>query len=337
MILKGEQARKYFAHPDPKKAGALIAGADAMTVALRRQELIASLIGPHGEAEMRLTRLPASDLRKDKALLPDALRASGFFAGPRVVFVEDASDSLAATLKDALDQWQFGDAVLVVSAGALTGKSALKTLFETRQDVYSAVLYDEPPSQAEVDEALHKAGLVKVDRAARTDIDVLARALDPSDFRQLLEKISLYKYGDESPLSSLDIAALAPATIEAEVDDVLHAVAEGQAGEVGRLMQRLAGQGVLPVTLCIQAIRYFRMLHIAASEPGGVSAGLAKARVFGPRRTRMQRQLGAWRSAALEKALSTLIETDLALRSSSRAPGMAVIERSLIRLAMMRR
>ena len=39
----------------------------------------------------------------------------------------------------------------------------------------------------------------------------------------------------------------------------------------------------------------------------------------------------------LETALSLLIETDMTLRSTSRAPTMAVMERALIRLAMMKR
>ena len=39
----------------------------------------------------------------------------------------------------------------------------------------------------------------------------------------------------------------------------------------------------------------------------------------------------------LEEAVHHLLDTDLQLRSSSRAPQMALIERALIRLAMMPR
>jgi DNA polymerase-3 subunit delta len=102
-------------------------------------------------------------------------------------------------------------------------------------------------------------------------------------------------------------------------------------------MRRLEGQGVQAVALCIGAMRHFRSLHIAASDPGGVSNGLMKARVFGPRRDAMQRQAQAWGMRRLEDALALLVETDLSLRSTSRAPAMAVMERALIRLAMMKR
>lgn len=337
MILKGAEVARYCARPDPTKAGLLICGADAMRVALRRQEVIAALIGPDGEGEMRLTRLPASDLRKDPAALLDAITAQGFFPGQRVVFLEDATDGSAPVVSAALKDWRKGDAHLVVTAGNLTKASALKKLFEAHPAAFCATLYDEPPSREEIEATLRKAGLAGVDPAAMADLSALALALDPGDFRQTVEKIALYKWGDATPLTSADVAMMAPASIEAEVDDVLHAVAERRSGEIGPLMRRLEGQGVAPVTLCIGAMRHFRGLQVAASDPGGVAAGMAKARIFGPRRDRMQRQAQDWGMHRLEEAVALLLETDLTLRSASRAPAMAVMERALIRLAMMRR
>ncbi|MFN3578035.1 MAG: DNA polymerase III subunit delta, partial [Tabrizicola sp.] len=63
MILKGAEAARYCAKPDPGRAGLLIFGADPMRVALKRQDAIAALVGPEGEAEMRLTRMSGADLR----------------------------------------------------------------------------------------------------------------------------------------------------------------------------------------------------------------------------------------------------------------------------------
>ncbi len=339
MILKGAEASRYFAKPDPGKAGLLIFGADAMRVALRRQEVIAALIGPEGVGEMRLTRMQAAELRKDPAALLDAVRARGFFPGPRVAFLEDATDTVTPLVEVALKDWRPGDAQIVVTAGGLTAKSALKKLFESHLNAFCAGLYDDPPSRDEIEETLRASGLKAIDPAAMTDLAALARDLDPGDFRQTVEKIALYKWGDAAPLSRAEVAALAPASIEAEVDDVLHAVAEGRGAAVAPLMRRLEGQGVTPVTLCIGAMRHFRALHFAASDPGGASAGIARMRppVFGPRRDRMQRQAQGWGMHRLEQALGLLVETDLTLRSASRAPAMAVMERALIRLAMMKR
>ena len=333
MKLSGAAAVAYFGKPDPNAAGLLIFGQDAMRVALRRQEVILALIGPEGEAEMRLTRLQGADVRKDPAALMDAMRAQGFFPGPRVAFVEDATDTLAPAVIEALKDWRPGDAQIVVTAGGLTTKSALVKLFDAHPTARCIGIYDDPPSREEIEATLKKSGLTEIDRAAMTDLLALAKELDPGDFRQTVEKIALYKWGDASPLTSADVAAMAPATVEAEVDDVLDAVAEGRGAQVGQLMRRLEGQGVLPVTLCIFAMRHFRLLHALAVDPRGP----ASFRLRGPRKDRIARQANDWGARRLEDALSLIVETDLTLRSTSRAPAMAVMERALIRLAMMKR
>ncbi|MCT2540964.1 DNA polymerase III subunit delta [Sedimentimonas flavescens] len=339
MKLAGVAATRYFARPDADRTGLLIFGADAMRVALRRQEVIAALIGPEGEAEMRLTRIPAAELRKDGAALMDAMKAVGFFPGPRVAFVEDATDTLAPVIAEAVKDWREGDAQIVVTAGSLTAKSALRKIFEGHSNAYAIGIYDDPPSREEIEDTLKRAGLHHIAPEAMTDLLALAKALDPGDFRQTVEKIALYKFGDTTPLAPADVAACAPATIEAEVDDVLNIVAEGRTGELGQTMRRIEGQGVQPVQMAIAALRHFRALHFAASDPGGPGAGLQRMRppVFGPRRDRMQRQAQAWGMFRLEEALKLLIETDLTLRSTSKAPQMAVMERALLRLAMMAR
>jgi DNA polymerase-3 subunit delta len=337
MILKGADAARYCARPDPARAGLLIFGADPMRVALKRQEAIAALVGPEGEAEMRLTRMSGGDLRKDASLLLDAIKAVGFFPGPRVAFVEDATDTLAETIFAALQAWKPGDAVIVVTAGGLTGKSALKTLFEKHPSAVSIGLYDDPPGREEIEAALKAAGLVDIDREAMADLTSLARALDPGDFRQTLEKIALYKFGDPSPLTPADVAVMAPATIEAEVDDLIDAVAEARAPAIGPLVRRLEGQGVQPVTICIGALRHFRILHAAATDPAGPGVGIQKARVNFKQKDAMGRQAGQWGVRMLEQAVAILLETDLTLRSTSKAPGMALMERALIRIAMTRR
>ena len=337
MILKGVEAARYCAKPDPARAGLLIFGADAMRVALKRQEAIAALVGPEGEAEMRLTRMSGGDLRKDGSLLLDAIKAVGFFPGPRVAFVEEATDGLAETVAVALKEWKPGDAGIVVTGGNLMGKSALKALFEKHPNAVCIGLYDDPPSREEIEDALKKAGLRDIDREAMNDLNTLARALDPGDFRQTLEKIALYKHGDPSPLTPADVAAMAPATIEAEVDDLIDAVADARSAAIGPLFRRLEGQGVLPVTICIGALRHFRILHAAATDPAGPGVGIQRARVNFKQKDAMGRQAGQWGTRALEQAVSVLLETDLTLRSASKAPGMALMERALIRIAMTRR
>ena len=337
MKLGAREAARYFARPEPQRTGLLIYGPDAMRVALKRQEMIAALLGPGAEEEMRLTRC-RGDLRRDPAMLIDAVKAQGFFPGPRAVLVEEAGDGVADPILAALADWAEGDAQIVVTAGQLKPTSKLRKAFEGHRNAYAAAIYDDPPSRDEIAGVLSRAGLRDVPGPVMGDLEALARTLDPGDFRQTMEKLALYKIGDDSPLSAQDIAACAPASTEADLDDILDVVAGGRAGEIAPVLRRLKAQGVQPVGLCIGASRHFRALYTAAADPGGAAKGIGKLRppVFGPRRDRMLRQAQHWGAAKLEQALTILTETDLTLRSAGqRAPDMALVERALIRLAML--
>lgn len=339
MKLTGGAAQGYLKNPDKSHTGALVFGADAMRVATKRQEAILALVGPNGDEEMRLTRIAAADLRKDPALLSDAIKAQGFFPGHRVAFVEDATDGLAKVIDAALADWQPGDAQVFVTAGQLTAKSALRKLFEGHGNAVAIGIYDDPPSRDEIEQALQAAGLTGCSRDVMDQLFELSGSLEPGDFRQTVEKLGLFKRGDTEPLTVSDVLACAPQSAEVDVDDVLEVVATGQTDKLGPVLRNLYAQGVAPVTLCIGAMRYFRQLHTVASDPGGAAAGAGRLRppVFGPRRDRIVRQAGNWGRDRLERALTALTDTDLQMRSAGATPDQALMERALIRLAMMAR
>ena len=338
MKLAGNQVAGYCAKPDATSAGILLYGPEPMRIALLRQSLIKALIGPDGEEEMRLSRIPASDLRKDPAQASDAMKAVSFFPGPRAVFIEEATEALAPAILTALEDWQDGDAQLVVTAGQLKPASKLRKAFEAHPSAKAAAVYDNPPSRDDIERTLKEAGIAVPDRDIMTALSDLALSIEPGDFRQTMEKLALYKRGDDTPVSADDITACAPASTEAELDDILHVVAEGRAQDIAPVLRKLQAQGANPVSLTIAAMRHFRTLHAASCDPGGPASGFNRVRppVFGPRRDRMQRQAKNWGIHKLESAIGVLTDTDLSLRSAGQtAPAMAVVERAFIRLAML--
>ncbi len=339
MKLNGRDAVRYFTKPDPTRAGLLIYGPDSMRVALRRQDVIKALIGENGDVEMRLTRISASELRKDPAMLNDAIKARGFFPGARVVFIEGATDGLKNVFQSAMADWQSGDATVIATAGQLAARSSLRKVFEGHNNAFAAAVYADPPSREEIEATLAKAGIPHVGPDTMADLVALSRTLDPGDFAQTMEKLGLYKIDDETPVSIADILACAPLTSEADLDDALNLIAEARVGEIGTIMQKLAGQGLNPTTICIGATRHFKTLHLAASHPKGPEAGLSASRppVFGPRRDRMGKQARAIGTYKLENMLGILTDTDLNLRSSRPIPARAMLERAFIRIAMMAR
>ena len=339
MKLTGRDAAAYLRRPDPAHAGLLLFGADAMRVTLARQDVVPALTGPNADEEMRLARLDAADVRKDPAMILDAIKAQGFFPGPRAVVVEGATDGMSKIFETALADWQKGDAQLVVTAGQLTAKSPLRKVFEGARHAVAIGLYDDPPSRDEAERLMTEAGLPAPDRDMMDALMALASSVTPGDFRQTIEKLGLYKRGDPTPPAPADLAAVSPQGADVDVDDVLDVVASGRTEDLGPTLRHLYAQGVAPVTLCIGATRHFRQLHKVASDPGGPGAGIGKLRppVFGPRRDKVLRQASDWGRDRLERALGALTDTDLQMRSASHAPQAALMERTLIRLAMMAR
>ncbi len=337
MKLSGRDSARFLARPDAGAAAVLLYGPDAMRVALKRAALVDTLIGPEGAAEMRLTRMPGAELRRDPAALTDAARATGFFPGDRAVLVDEATEAAAPALKAALADWQPGDARIVLTAGNLTPGNALRKTVETAPNAVAIAIYADPPGRDEIDQALQAAGLGQPGREALAVVEDLAAVLDPGDFSQFIQKLALYKRGDAAPLSPDDIAACAPPTPEAEVEAVVALAADGDAARLARAF-RDRGTGS-PTGLSIAAGRYFRTLHAAACAADGPDAALARARppVFGPRRARMAAQARSLGPDRLERALELIVEAELTLRSSRPVPGAAVVERLLLRLAVLRR
>jgi DNA polymerase-3 subunit delta len=336
--LAARDAARVLARPDPGLAAFLLYGADAMRVALKRAALVEALVGPDAAAEMRLTRLAGADLRRDPAALTDAARAIGFFPGPRAVLVEDAGDPAAPAVRAALADWREGDARLVVTAGALGAGSGLRKAFEAAPNAAAVGIYADPPGRAEIEAALEAAGLARPEREVMADVEALGHALDPGDFAQFLAKLALYKRGDPAPLSAADVAACAPPAAEADIDAVVALVAAGDQTSLAAALRGVGARAGSPTALTIAAGRYFRTLHAAACARDP-EAALSRARppVFGPRRARMAAEARALGPAEIEKALGLIMEAELALRSGRPLPGPALVERLLLRLAMLKR
>ena len=331
MKLNARQAASLIARPEG--AAILLHGPDPDRIGTARRDLLENLLGPGAEEEMRLTRLPAADLRRDAAALIDAQKATGFFPGPRAVWVDGATDGLAAAFAGAIEGAAEGDATILATAGQLTARSKLRQLFEKAPSARAVAFYDDPPSRAEIEGLLNGHGIA-AEEPALDALGVVAASIGPAALRGLVEKLSLYLRGEDRPATPEDVAAVAPAATEAAVEAVIDAVLDGRVDELAPLLRRAEAQGTNATQLLIQAERAIRRVHQAA----GLGIEALRPPLYGPRRDRMARQARAWGTAKAEAALSALLEADRTLRSAGRtAPEDATAQRALIRLAMMPR
>ena len=333
MKVTGRDARRYCADPPAGLIGALLYGEDDGLVAERRREFIGAILGSDSD-NLQVTRLDASEARRDPAAIDAALTNRGFFAGRQIVVIEGGTDGLARSLETALERVTPDDGLLVVTATSLPARSTLRKLFESKDNLASIGLYAEAASISEIEDALRALGVehgVGTDAAAI--LQTLAADMDHGSFQRFLELLALNALGRADPLDAETVEALAPAGLETDIDRFVVAVAGGDTTTLGSLLRRLQAGGATPVGILIQLQRHFRMLLQAASSEGG----LARVRppLWGARRDQVKVQLGKWSPARLEQANRLLFETDARLRSSDRAPDFALLERAALRLAIM--
>lgn len=334
MKLTGSAAAAFCQSPDAACLGVLLHGPDAGLLALRRQDLVRAVT--EGD-DLRLARVEPGELRSDPALLDTAIRSQGFFPGRRAVLVEEARDGLAKTIAAGLEMATAEDAFLIVTGSGLTAKSALRKLFDESKNLISLGFYPDAPDAAEISRALEAAGLsTGLTEGAERHLLALAAAMDPGSFHQLIEKIAVFAMGKTAPLEEEDLLVLGPAAVDAELDRLVAVVAEGRPGEVGILLRRLTGSGVSPIQMLLALGRHFRQIMALSSAPDGVEAALGRLRppAFGDRRRSLGRQAAQWGPRATE-AVRLLFETDRRLRSAGAKPDLALVERCLLRLAMM--
>ena len=338
MKLTNRDVVSFFKSPPRGIAGVLIYGNDVMRVSDKRQQFISSLLGPKADEEMRLTRISRENLKKAPEQAIDLCKAQGFFPGERALLIEEANETVADTIITAIEEWQDGDATIVVTAGSLKPSSSLRKFFEQKKNIFSVPIFDNPMTKFEVEKIITESGLQNVTQEILNQLAIIASELPPGDFKQSVNKLALYKLNDETPVTYQDLINCTPASNEAAIDEVLNVILAGNEFKISQIIGRLRSQGVLPVTLVIAATRHFKALFSIISNPGGVNAGATALRppIYGPRKEALINHAQRWGPIKIKTAIKILTATDLQLRSSNQqAPQMALVERLFIRISML--
>ena len=315
--------------------GALLFGPDSATVAAARRDLVSVL--SEGDT-LRVTRLDGGEVRRDAATLHDALRARAFFPGRRVALLDGARDELAAAVAAGLEGLTIADAFLVIEAGALPAKSSLRKMFEGSRQLAACGLYADPPEAAELSGMLRAAGLTAgLTPDAEAALGAMSREMDRVQVTQLVETLALFGMARAEPLTEDEVIALSPAGSDLAVDRLVDAVASGRPTDVGPLLGRTMGSGSASTQTTILLGRHFRQLLALLVAADGPEAAINRMRppLFGPRRNALLAQVRNWSQDRVESAIHLLQETERTLRSPGTRPNRAIVERCLLRIAMM--
>lgn len=340
MKLRAADLRRALARPRTVQRGLLIYGEDAAEVADLRNAAVAALGGPEAEADMRIAWLAAQDARSDPEAVRSALLQRGFFPGPQVVVVGDATDGLAEPLAAAALAAPAGEAFLIATAGILPVRSALRRRFEGDANLAAVACYAEPADAGEIVARLRELGQPRVEPAAAEALARLSGEMDRLSLQQLLLKLAVYMGSGADPVTPEDVSACAPPGVDADLDGLGLALLARRPDAVMQTLTRLLAGGTGEVALAIALGRFLRQVFEArlAMEAERLSADAALGRVQPPLRLPTRRSaaahLASWSRAEIERALSAIHGLDAALRSEARPPAEALIERTVLRLAL---
>lgn len=338
MKLNSAEAKRFLRNPDRECGAVLIYGPEPARVEHFCREVVDRIVGDNGREEMRAGRIAPDAVGGNSGVLAAALKGQSFFPGPRTVQIDQANDSVAGAVSEALGGRGPEDAFLVVTAGNLRPASRLRKLFEGHGSARCAPVYADAAAPEEIRQLVSRSGITKIDGEAFDGLSGLALDVSPLELGQIIEKVALYKSGDDSPVNAEDVQACAPMTGDVLVDRLLEHVADRRPALVSPAFRHVAGRGQSPVSICNLATAMFRRIHQVASDPGGFDAGVSRLRppVFGPRRRRMIEHARRWGVRGAEAAFSEFLTTDRVLRSGRKYPARAFVEHALVRVARMR-
>jgi DNA polymerase-3 subunit delta len=317
---------------NPTTAFVLVYGPDAGRVS----EIASEIVGRDRQDGIDVVTLDGMDLGSDTGPILEAATTAGLFSAGSNVRVRNAGDRLAKGMKEMLGL-PGGTNRVVLEAGDLTPRSPLRKLFETARNAAAIPCYL-PESRDLIGLARSVLGAAKIrlDPAAERWLgECLPR--DSLFARRELEKLALF-LGDRQECLLDHVTAVIGDGAEAEMDEAVLAAIDGDAPAAMKAVRRLQSSGTPAIALLRRSQQLFQRLHRArAAYDGGLTARDAVAElkppVFFRHKPRLERQVAAWGTAQIEKALGLLTRTE-SLCKQTGYPEDNLVAHAILELAL---
>ena len=336
MKIDARSVARFLRTPNKAARAILLYGPDGGLVRERGAEL-ACLVVDDLSDPFRVAEFAGDTLADDPARLADEAAAMSLSGGRRVVRVRPAGNECAAAFAEFL-RHPLGDALIVVEAGELDGRSALRKLFEGADNAAAIACYRDEAGNLDrvIAETLAAHKVTATPDAAQW----LASRLggDRQVTRRELEKLALY-VGAENTARLEDAQACVGDSAEIDTDDLVHAAAEGDVNALERAFGRLVAEGAAPIQIVRAAQRHFARLHLCAGLIAGgrdESSAMRALRppVFYKDDARFRRQLKRWPLERARDAMATLLAAEMQAKTGGRsALAELAIGRCLLEIA----
>ncbi|WP_417308998.1 DNA polymerase III subunit delta [Devosia sp.] len=305
--LKAHEVARFVTRPNLDRGICLAYGPDAGLVRETGQRLAQRFAGSDADS-MNLLVLEGAELDADPSRLAVEAKTVSLFGDRRVIRVRNAGKSLAPALAELAEEP--GDAVIILEAGNLLPRDALRALVEKSPHGRALPCY--PDSDQSINELISNtfstAGIAADPDAIASLRDTLGN--DREVTRRELEKLVLFA-SETKRLTRDDVLTLCADNAALVLDQIIDAVGAGHPSNLDAALERavaanVAAQQILGATLNhFATLRRWRTEVDGGKSPGQVLDG-ARPRPHFSRRAGMERQLRLWSDAALAMALDRL-------------------------------
>jgi DNA polymerase III subunit delta len=284
-------------------------------------------------AEAERVELTGAELKADPARLADEAASISLFGGARYIVVQPAGDECLAAVEALLQAPAAGNPVLLI-AGALKPTSKLLKLAVAEPAALALASYapEGPEAERLVTEMARGEGLVVRPDVARRLADACAgnRAILALE----LQKLALYLDSAPERPRPLDHEALdsvGAAAEEGDLSRLVDSVGNGNAALLQAELIRLSSEGIEGIPLIRAVLRRMSLLSRLraqverGSSPGAVMASQGKS-LFWKEKDSIGQQLSRWRSDALARSVSRLLEAERQVKASGGLGPTAVDE-----------
>lgn len=300
----------------PAASAVLIYGPDEGLVR-ERSEMLARKIVPDLSDPFLVTSVSDAEVKAEPSVLADAIGSLSLMGGERVVRLRPGTDGVIKHVEAALADLQPADKTdvwLIIEAGDLTPRSALRKLFESSKTHVALPCYVE--EGAALEDLIR--GVVKSEGCTLSPdaLPILAERLggDRGLVRREIEKLCLYA-GTGAEITADDVRTIVTGSDEAKLDGLIDAITSGDMRKADKELQKALMVGTPAPRIIFMLTSKLKTLHMLAGlteQSGNVSDAIRALRppVRWPHDKALARQAGLWPKAAAERALTLLERAD---------------------------
>jgi DNA polymerase III subunit delta len=329
----------FLKKPDAGIRAILLFGPDAGLVR-ERGETIGRTVVPDLADPFRVADIAPDMLKDDPARLSDEAASISMLGGRRLIRVRGAGTETVAAAKNFLDDAK-GDGLVVIEAGDLESKSALRKLFESAAVKNAAAIPCYRDEGASLGKTIADAFVAEGVKASSDAVEWLAGRLgsDRAITRSEIGKLALYA-GKGGTITLENARELVGDSADLDLDDLARATAIGDMAALDRAFAKLEGEGGSPIMILRALGRHFLRLQTAAGHMAhGLDSDAAMAKLFPPvfwkEKDPFKTQLNRWPLPRIQMALERLLEAEIQCKSSGAIPADLIAQRCLLALAQM--